>query len=136
MAGCKWIEIWVGVGISLASAAAAAPPVPADLVAEVKVFDGQFRPLLTAHCVACHSGEKPKGNLRLDSLGLDLTDTAVREHWADVVERLHEQGMALELTPAAKELLVREGYMPAYGDRKSTRLNSSHIEPSRMPSSA
>ena len=26
--------------------------------------------------------------------------------------------------------------LPSIGDRKSTRLNSSHIEPSRMPSSA
>ena len=103
MAGCKWIEIWVGVGISLASAAAAAPPVAADLVAEVKVFDGQFRPLLTAHCVACHSGEKPKGNLRLDSLGLDLTDTAVREHWADVVERLRAGEMPPKEKPRPPE---------------------------------
>ena len=30
----------------------------------------------------------------------------------------------------------RAGELPARADRKSTRLNSSHIEPSRMPSSA
>ena len=33
-------------------------------------------------------------------------------------------------------LIVPGGTAPAIGDRKSTRLNSSHIEPSRMPSSA
>jgi ATP-dependent Clp protease ATP-binding subunit ClpC len=47
---------------------------------------------------------------------------------ADVVERLREQGMALELTPAAKTLLVREGYMPAYGARPLRRTIQRMIE--------
>ena len=31
---------------------------------------------------------------------------------------------------------TEEILLPGYGDRKSTRLNSSHIQKSRMPSSA
>ena len=47
---------------------------------------------------------------------------------AEVVERLQEQGMALELTPAAKELLVREGYVPSYGARPLRRTIQRMIE--------
>ena len=47
---------------------------------------------------------------------------------AEVAERLREQGMALELTPAAKTLLVREGYMPAYGARPLRRTVQRLIE--------
>jgi ATP-dependent Clp protease ATP-binding subunit ClpC len=47
---------------------------------------------------------------------------------AEVAERLHEQDMALELTPAAKELLVREGYVPAYGARPLRRTIQRMIE--------
>ena len=35
-----------------------------------------------------------------------------------------------------KAKLVRENFCDGFGDRKSTRLNSSHEIPSRMPSSA
>src|SRR5207244_7864478 len=54
----------------------------------------------------------------------------------DVERLLAERQLTLEVKPAAQELLLREGYDPAYGarplrrtiqrDRKSTRLNSSH----------
>ena len=44
-------------------------------------------------------------------------------------------------TPVIRELLALllclfSGGLAMYGDRKSTRLNSSHTRPSRMPSSA
>ena len=40
---------------------------------------------------------------------------------------------AIEAGREIEKLYIRKG---AEGDRKSTRLNSSHIEESRMPSSA
>src|SRR5687767_12635854 len=39
---------------------------------------------------------------------------------------LEERKIAITLDPAAREWLADKGYDPAYGDRKSTRLNSSH----------
>ena len=48
---------------------------------EAKQFEEQFRPLLAKHCVECHSGNKPKGNLRLDNLAPNFADAASREHW-------------------------------------------------------
>ena len=46
----------------------------------------------------------------------------------EVVERLAEQEVKLELTPAAKELLVREGYDPVYGARPLRRTVQRLIE--------
>ena len=45
----------------------AAQPSP-DEAAAVEHFESQVRPLLAEHCIECHSGEKPKGNLRLDTI--------------------------------------------------------------------
>ena len=55
-----------------------------------------------------------------------------------------KSALALSLAQQGFELLAddrtffsrREGRLLAWGDRKSTRLNSSHIQKSRMPSSA
>ncbi|HRC76353.1 MAG TPA: AAA family ATPase [Kouleothrix sp.] len=47
---------------------------------------------------------------------------------AEVADRLREQNLSLELTPAAKALLVREGYVPAYGARPLRRTIQRLIE--------
>lgn len=69
-------------------------------------FQKQFQPFLTKHCVGCHGGEKPKGNLNLEKSPLDLTDTAARAHWTNVVERLQAGDMppAEKPRPDANEL--------------------------------
>ena len=59
-----------------------------------------------------------------------------REQLAEIVElqagrlraRLAERGVELELTEAARELLAREGYDPAYGARPLKRLVQRRIE--------
>src|SRR5438067_8281694 len=100
----NWIGRWVGVGLTMLCAdAVAAPPPTASQASDARQFDDQFRPLLVRHCVACHSGDKPKGNLRLDNLGLDLTDAANREHWAAVVERLKAGEMPPKEKPRPPE---------------------------------
>ncbi|MBS1967327.1 MAG: AAA family ATPase, partial [Chloroflexi bacterium SZAS-1] len=53
-----------------------------------------------------------------------IVDLLVKE----VADRLREQGMTLELTQAAKALLVREGYVPAYGARPLRRTIQRMIE--------
>ncbi len=44
-----------------------APVAAADSPQNVEFFEKQVRPLLVARCQKCHSGEAPKGNLRLES---------------------------------------------------------------------
>jgi ATP-dependent Clp protease ATP-binding subunit ClpC len=46
----------------------------------------------------------------------------------DLVERLQEQQVTLSLTPAAKELLVKEGYNPVYGARPLRRTVQRLVE--------
>ena len=48
-----------------------------------------------------------------------------------LVEKIKEKG-----NPTVAGLDARLEYIPQHIDRKSTRLNSSHLEQSRMPSSA
>ena len=45
-------------------------------------------------------------------------------------------GSVLPKNPALLDRLIRAALRHRYGDRKSTRLNSSHVSESRMPSSA
>jgi ATP-dependent Clp protease ATP-binding subunit ClpB len=47
---------------------------------------------------------------------------------ADVRRRLGEQGLGLELTEAASELIVREGYDPVYGARPLKRFIQQQLE--------
>ena len=61
----------------------------------------------------------------------------------DRINELYHKSKSVGLTKAeeAEQKKLRKAYLAAIrknlrGDRKSTRLNSSHIEESRMPSSA
>jgi len=63
-----------------------------------KAYENQVRPLLARYCVDCHSGEKSKGDLRLDRLSADFTDASSREKWRAVVKRV----MAGEMPPESK----------------------------------
>jgi ATP-dependent Clp protease ATP-binding subunit ClpA len=47
---------------------------------------------------------------------------------ADLIERLAEQDIALELTPAARALIVREGTDPAFGARPLKRTIQRLVE--------
>ncbi len=94
-----WVALWAGVGMTLLDVAAiAASPPSSEQTADARHFEDQFRPLLVRHCVACHGGDKPKGNLRLDNLTTDFADAATRAQWTAVIERLR----AGEMPPKGK----------------------------------
>lgn len=60
---------------------------PSDDTPDVRHFEKEIRPFLTRHCVKCHSGKKPKGNLRLDLLKPDFPDAGARQLWSNVLKR-------------------------------------------------
>jgi ATP-dependent Clp protease ATP-binding subunit ClpB len=46
----------------------------------------------------------------------------------DLQGRIAEHGIAIELTPEARELIVREGYDPVYGARPLKRFIQNEVE--------
>ena len=106
---CKWIGCWAGVICLLPGVVALAmPPSPtAGEASGANVFENEFRPLLTRYCISCHSGDKPKANLRLDKLEPDFSDAASRKHWAAVVDRLQSGDMPPENRPQPTETEVK-----------------------------
>ena len=65
----KWLLTLPIVAVTShpAPAQSGAPPGP-DEAAAIEQFERRVRPILAEHCVECHSGDKPKGDLRLDSV--------------------------------------------------------------------
>lgn len=109
MACCRTrVGFWIGTGVLLVGMAfVAGPSTATGQPAEGPPFEEQFRPLLKRHCVECHSGEKPKGNLRLDQLQPNFADTASREKWTAVVERLKSGDMPPKDRPRPPETEVQ-----------------------------
>lgn len=77
---------WLCLFIAGAGAANAAP------------YAGPFRPFLDQHCAKCHSGDKPKGDWRVDDLNPDFANKSSREHWQTMQEKLD----AGEMPPKSK----------------------------------
>lgn len=51
---------------------------------------------LTTHCIACHQGSKPEGNLRLDALSTDFSQPRILAQWRTIRKRV----AAGEMPPA------------------------------------
>jgi hypothetical protein len=60
--------------------------------------DDQVDTFLTRHCQQCHSGDRPKGGLRLDKLAPDFDNSANRDRWLAVLKRVQ----AAEMPPKAR----------------------------------
>ncbi|MBS0206143.1 MAG: DUF1592 domain-containing protein [Planctomycetes bacterium] len=97
---------WISVGWALLyGSAIAAPPVAND--ADSRQFADQVEPLLRTYCVNCHHGDKPKGNLALDTLALNLADGTTRAQWSTVVKRLKAGDMPPPEKPHPSEQDIR-----------------------------
>ena len=77
---------------------------------------------------------------KLKAIQEELGETDEGDDLGELEERVDKAAMPPEAEKAAKKQVERLRQMPPqsaeYTDRKSTRLNSSHIQKSRMPSSA
>ena len=69
-----WIKLTsvlaVPLGLTLAAAADDAVPgtLPPAATKQGVTYAGDIKPILDNSCVKCHSGDKPRGHLKLDSL--------------------------------------------------------------------
>ncbi len=61
--------------------------------------DEAAKQFVAKHCLECHNGAKPKGDVRLDALTADLGDKANRELWLAAVEQLKAGTMPPEKKP-------------------------------------
>ena len=75
-------------------------------------------------------------NPLLDTSGLPLFDQILPEHVAPAIEALLRDADAALAQVCADDFPASSTRAMAVQDRKSTRLNSSHLTQSRMPSSA
>ena len=92
-------------------------------------FNRDVRPILAENCFYCHGQDAAhrKADLRLDQREAALAEQAFiagNAAGSEIMKRLVSEDVEEVMPP------------PESQDRKSTRLNSSHITPSRMPSSA
>lgn len=55
---------------------------------DAKPADGPAAAFFAQHCQACHTGDKPKGDFRLESLSPDFGDKGNRERWLAVLEQV------------------------------------------------
>ncbi len=79
---------------------------PRDAVAEDAGAEEPLRSFLARHCLPCHSGEQPKGDLRLDARQGAFAEKAVRSSWRLVLDRVATGEMPPEEQPrpGAQEL--------------------------------
>jgi mono/diheme cytochrome c family protein len=94
--GCS--SFWLCLAVFACGFTCSGAETPAVPAPDARQFDTEIRPILAAHCVKCHSGDKPKGDLRLDQLKPDFADETTREHWLSVMDRV----TAGEMPPKAK----------------------------------
>lgn len=65
------------------------------------------RAFFDAHCRKCHSGDKPKGDWRIDDLDADFAEKRSRERWQSVLEKLEAGEMPPKSRPRPPEQEVR-----------------------------
>jgi hypothetical protein len=68
---------------------------------------------LKQHCRECHSGEKPKGKVRIDGLTQDFSDKSNRDRWLAALEQVKAGNMPPKEKPrpAANEVAALEGWV-------------------------
>lgn len=71
-----------------------------------KAFTERVQPILKKYCFECHTGEKPKGGLPLDTVGTDFNTATVLTAWKDVEDHLTSRTMPPKgkPQPSAEEL--------------------------------
>ncbi len=87
----------------------------------------QLEPFLKQHCFKCHGPEKQKGDIRLDTLGLDLGKLENLEIWQGVLDQLNlgEMPPKKEAQPEVKDVrplvaLLTDSLREAYARARST----------------
>ncbi|WP_149495619.1 DUF1592 domain-containing protein [Roseiconus lacunae] len=72
---------------------------------------GDVSAFLEQHCIDCHSGDEPDGDLDLTTLGFELDDLKTRQRWLRAHDRVHAKEMppddAMTLTSEQRMTFTR-----------------------------
>ncbi|MCM8530287.1 MAG: DUF1587 domain-containing protein, partial [Lentisphaeraceae bacterium] len=76
------------------------------LSASAADFKDQIKPFINKYCIDCHGPKKEKGDLRLDTLKTDFSDSLTAENWQHVLDELNGATMPPEdeAQPNSEEL--------------------------------
>ena len=87
----------------------------ADPVAQGKPEAARARAVIREFCDRCHGVDKQQGDLRLDQLGTDFSQSAIAETWHDVLNRLNlgEMPPEGEPQPSATQTQVLTDWLTA-----------------------
>ena len=80
---------------------------------------------LSSHCIKCHGSEKQKGDLRLDTLSLNVAHSDMALHWQDVLDVLNLDKMPPEdeTQPSRDELQAVIKHLTIALDTSKKRLS-------------
>jgi mono/diheme cytochrome c family protein len=76
---------------------------PTEPEPKLQPTDAPAPAFLAQHCKACHTGDKPKGKFRIDSLTQDFNDKTNRDHWLAALEQVKSGAMPPEGKPRPAE---------------------------------
>jgi hypothetical protein len=78
-------------------------------------LDDPVRTFLIDHCLACHTGQKPKGNFDASRLSADFDDAANRDRWIAALKRVRDGEMPPKARPrpAEKDVKALAGWVEA-----------------------
>src|SRR5262245_31196864 len=95
------------LGALAGSVSSAEPPRASKAESLARTYGDEVRPFLERHCLACHSGEKPKGSLNLDQLAAEFAARGTQERWLTVLKRVQAGEMPPKAKPRPAEQEVR-----------------------------
>jgi hypothetical protein len=110
------LRLWI-IATAISACLCSARSIAAEDAASKDAFTTQIKPILESHCVKCHSGDEPKGGLRLTS----------REQ----ILKGGESGPAVDLASPKDSLLISavdyDGFeMPPTGKMPQARIDAIH----------
>ena len=98
------LPLWLGVfipGLCLYGLGSTGP-IAHTAEPEPKPLDAPAA-FLAQHCKQCHSGDKPKGKFRIDSLTQDFSEKANRDRWLTALEQVKSGNMPPKEKPRPAE---------------------------------
>jgi mono/diheme cytochrome c family protein len=98
MTGVKRPSLFALAGI-LFGLALVGPAHAASSSASAPGMDDVVKPFFTEHCISCHGEKKQKGDLRVDTLTVDLNSPKVMGQWMEILGRVTSGEMPPEKRP-------------------------------------